>query len=404
MTNRNALHLLAVFVPVLICFSIGRGGAKAHETTADETNRYSSPGPSGQASHRPTYLMLVTFAVPVPRGIGSDNFETKLSVFAASPYDALAVPVADAYDAGPAPGVQDLLPMLMKWRRAANKDIWPWVFLNRLVGAGTPQINPNAKTARFSSIRGLDLEDRFGAKSSFLETWRTALRLAKRVGSPGIVLDLEYYNNYPAYDISRLAGEIGHGPDQTVQLLSALGSQMADIAAKELPNGRILCFNTGLANASAEKIGSKSYYASRSYIALGLMERIRQGRLVLHLIAGGENSLGYCQESVAELERRIRDRQKQYAPLLNKFANILSLGGTITLWGDASAKKGWLAQEECGRASAQTVEELEPYLKILIHSYALTWIYGAGVSDYDPFQAQTSLRFNRTISRARHSP
>ena len=137
------------------------------------------------------YLMLVNTAV------AKHMDAQKMAQFNRSPYDGLAVAFVDAYETSPVPSLVTMRAQITSWKNSAGKDIWPWVYLNRMIGADpSEEGNPLTKTPYFQRFQGLDLEGKTGAQNDFLENWRDALRLAKETRVPGIVCDLEFYNNY----------------------------------------------------------------------------------------------------------------------------------------------------------------------------------------------------------------
>ena len=136
------------------------------------------------------YLMLVNTAM-------ADQMDApKLAQFDRSPYDGLAVSFVNAYDTSPVPSPARMAAQIASWKKSATKQIWPWVYLNRMIGANDAEGNSLTKVPYFQRFQGLDLDDKAGAQNDFLESWRNALRLAKETRVPGIVCDLEFYNNY----------------------------------------------------------------------------------------------------------------------------------------------------------------------------------------------------------------
>jgi hypothetical protein len=145
------------------------------------------------------YLMLVNTAMANQLDV------PKMAQFDRSPYDGLAVSFAGAYDPSPVLTLAPMQTQIASWKKSTRKDIWPWVYLNRMIGANDAEGNPLTKVPYFQRFQGLDLDGKAGAQNDFLENWRNALRLAKQTGVPGIVCDLEFYNNYKAYDLAELA-------------------------------------------------------------------------------------------------------------------------------------------------------------------------------------------------------
>jgi len=86
---------------------------------------------------------------------------------------------------------------------------------------------------------------------------------------------------------------------------------------------------------------------------------------------------------------------------LQKYEGTLELAGTMTLWSDPTAKRGWMKEYPCGSTSAATVEDLQPYLELLLRSYRYNWIYGSGDGGYYAFVPESARRFDTVISKAK---
>jgi hypothetical protein len=341
------------------------------------------------------YLMLVNTAM------ANQMDPPKLSQFDRSPYDGLAVSFAGAYDASPVLSLAPMEAQMASWKKSTAKDIWPWVSLNRMIGANDAEGNQLTKVPYFQRFQGLDLDGKAGAQNDFLENWRNALRLARKTRVPGIVCDLEFYNNYKAYDVAELARMTSMPRADVVNALRQVGARLADISAAEYPGASIWLLFTGYTRPEYRVIEGQPYYLAATYIAEGLLDQIQRDHLPLRVLSGGEVGLGYCHNSVDDLRLAIEKRAAAFAPLLQKYNGILELAGTMTLWSDRSAKKNWVAQGACGASSAATVEDLVPYMELLFRSYRYNWLYGSPNGGYFAFQAASAPRFDAAIAQAK---
>ena len=357
---------------------------------ANPSSRPALPLPLGDH-----YLMLVNTA------IASQMDTPKMAEFDRSPYDGLAVSFADAYDTTPALPISPMKAQLANWKKSTAKEIWPWVYLNRMVGANDAEGNPDSKAPYFQRFQGLDLDAKAGAQNDFLENWRNALRFARETGVPGIVCDLEFYNNYKAYDLSELARMTAEPRQDVLHALRQLGARMAEIGAVEYPGATLWFLFTGFTRPDYRVIDGQPYYFAATYIVEGLLDQIQRERLSLRVLSGGEVGLGYCHNSVDDLRRAIEKRAAAFAPILQKYNGILELAGTMTLWSDRSAKKNWVSQGACGTSSASTVEDLIPYMELLFRSYRYNWLYGSPNGGYFAFQSASAPRFNASIREAK---
>jgi len=380
---RTVLRVTAFRTFVILCVLLTANGALAREQQA-------SAAPLG--AH---YLLLVNTAIA--RQLKPQDF----SAFDASPYDGLAIAFHYNYDTAPVFSSKSMSAQLGEWKRLTGKDLWPWVYINRMLGAAEAASNERVDVPYFHKIRGIDLDDEAGARSDFLQIWKSALRTARENKSPGIVFDPEFYNDHKAYDPAEMARETGKSPEQLIAQLQELGAEMADAAAEQY-KGAVLwfCF-TGFTHKDFKTIGGKSYYPTPVYIAIGLLDQIQKRNYSLRVISGGEGSIGYCHETLRTFQEAIDRRATAFAPILGKYNGILELAGTITLWDERSSKSGFVAEGDCARASASTIEDLQPYLELMLRTYRYNWIYGSTNGGYFAFNPQRNTRIHRVISNAR---
>jgi hypothetical protein len=341
------------------------------------------------------YLMLVNTA------IAGQMDATKLTQFDRSPYDGLAVSFADAYDTSAVLSLPPMKAQIVNWKKSTAKQIWPWIYLNRMIGANEMEGNREDKVPYFRRFQGLDLDGKAGAQNDFLENWRNALRLAKETGIPGIVCDLEFYNNYKAYDLAELSRMTSMPQPAVLNGLNNLGARLADLAATEYPDATLWFLFTGFTRPDYRVIEGQPHYLAATYIMEGLLNQIQKEHLPLHVLSGGEVGLGYCHISVEDLRRSIEKRAAAFSPLLQKYNGILELAGTMTLWSDRSAKKNWVAQGACGTSTAATVEDLIPYMELLFRTYRYNWLYGSPNGGYLAFESTSAPRFDSAIMQAK---
>jgi hypothetical protein len=373
---------LAAFVACSTTYSPFVFNARAEEPK----NAYSLPQ---------RYLLLVNTAIAFMMD------ESKFRQFDKSPYDGIAVAFLHAYDTAVPPSVASMDAKLKEWKRSTQKDIWPWVYANRIIAFSPTENNDHADIPYFKKIQGADLDDKTGALSDFFSLWRNSLAAARDSKVPGVVCDLEFYNNYKEYDPGELARLTGKTPAAAAQSLKNIGAQMARIAAEEYPDATLWFLVTGFTHPDYKTYAGVVYYPSPTYIAMGLLDEISQKQLRLRVITGGEGSLAYCHENLQQFQSAISKRRSDLNSTLQKYQGILQMAGTITLWSDRAAKKGWVNQEPCNTATAGNVEEFEPYLELLFNSYRYNWIYASVDGNYLPFAPESAPRFDAVIRQAR---
>jgi hypothetical protein len=388
------LDLRAVVLP--LCSD----GAPERQTRAANAH-IDSFVPSPVSEEKPLgdhYLMLVNTA------LAPLMTPEKLSQFDKSPYDAIAVAFWHAYDSTKVPSIVEMNSRITEWKQCTKKDIWPWVYINRMLGvdqADTGQNSGYTRNPYFQRIQGADLDDKTGAMTDVLQFWRNNLRAARDSHAPGVAVDLEFYNFHKAYDVGVLARQTGKSPQETVQRLRQFGSRLADIAAAEYPGAVLWFFFTGFGYPELSVIDKQPYYGSPAYIAMGLLDEIQSKHFHLKVLSGGETTLGYCHDSLQQFQDVIEKRAAKFAPHVLKYKGSLELAGTMTLWRDHAGITGWAKDGSCWTSSASTVEDLEPYVELLLKSYRYNWIYAATEVSYFPFQPESAARFNAVINTAK---
>ena len=338
------------------------------------------------------YLLLVNTAVAFMMN------EAKFRQFDKSSYDGLAVAFLHAYDTSEVPSVAQMDADIKEWQTFTHKNIWPWVYINRMIGVSTAEKNWHSDTPYFRKIAGADLDDARGAQSDFLRIWRNSLAAARDSHEPGVVCDLEFYNYYAEYDIGELARQTGKKPAEAAESLRKIGVRMADVASQEYPGATLWFLFTGFTHPGYKTYDGVPYYPSPTYVAMGLLDEIAQQKLRLKVLTGGEGSLNYCHDTLEDLRSAIRKRESDLQPTLRKYEDILEMAGTMTLWSDLAGK-----EHLCKGATAASVEELQPYLELLFRSYRYNWIWGSADGNYRAFEADSAPRFDAMIRRARAS-
>jgi hypothetical protein len=401
----RALITVLMFLPVAPAFADGQAAqrvnvvsryASKQQGSSTRTNvvKRASTKEQAKKSLGDHYLLLVNTA------LAPQMTPAKFAEFDHSPYDGIAVAFWHAYDTAKAASPAEIDSKIAEWKKSTKKDIWPWVYINRMIGVDATEDNSYTKDPYFHRFQGADLDDKAGALSDFLLSWKNNLRAAKDSQEPGIVCDLEFYNYRKEYDIAVLAGQTGKSPHEVAESLHQVGVRMADIAAAEFPEATLWFLFTGFEYLDYYKVADGQHYPSPVYIAMGLLDEIQKRHFPLKVLSGGESSLGYCHESEAQFQEAIQKRAIKFAPQLQKYQGLLELAGTMTLWSEPSGKTGWVKEGACGSALAKTVEDLQPYLELLLKSFRYNWIYGAGDGSYYAFDPQSARRFNAVITKA----
>ena len=348
---------------------------------------------------RRCYLKLITFYT---KPLGQRNAGS-LAVLNESAYAGVAIPMMGSYETDPVPDYGALKPKLAMVREALEIDPWPWVALNRMIGAPTDRRGHAASHATnlayFERIRGMDLDGETGARDDFLKNWRNAVRAACEWKSPGVMLDLEAYNDYRVYNMQWLAERRGETLDQVIAHCERLGADMARTIAEEYPHCLVWSLFSRLERSSVVAGRDKPVFTSSSYITLGMLEYARQNDVPLKYLCGGETTPGYCNKNVDALKAKIAKRDADVAPFLERFSHHFALAGTISPFHDYEVATGWI-QRGYKDSDFRTIEDFEPMFRTLFDAYDWGWIYASSAAKTEPFKPENSARYGEVMRAA----
>jgi hypothetical protein len=360
------------------------------------------------ASSPPHYYgLLVSFFVPALSSLspGEANCSASMgrvvslhdaiAALNESPYPGVAIPLVSQVDTCPL-NYSEFKPAIIdiKATLKSGKTVWPWIFFNRLIGYDNKNGNSHAGVTPapyYQHIKGMDVTGQTQALHDFYDAFRYSLRAAKELNSPGIVVDVEAYNNYKAQGLPALSKFTGLSQDSLQQRLQNIGSNMVGIAKEEYPNAVIWFLWDGLTTEYIHSFKNARYRA-QTYIVLGMLKAAKGQNLPLRIISGGETN-GYCYPSLRSLRTTIIQRKRSYAPLLRQYPNLY-LGGTLTLWLNPHSRKGWLLTKDCGGAGGLGAHQLMGMIDELERSYDYVWIYANSASDYNPYSQSDASKMN----------
>ena len=343
------------------------------------------------------YLLLVSFATTPLDGFGPE----KIRELNLSPYHGVAVRLIHQYDATKYT-LDDFQPHVSRLKMGSEKHIWPWMFFNRFIGyeEGHRAGSKDSSKPYFRNIKGMDLYNETGALQDFFDLWRISLQIARHLGSPGIVVDAEPYNNYSAYLVRYVSSAQGMPGDDVRSSLKAIGARLTDIVDEVYPEATLWFLFTAI---SARTITLKPViswdYRAPAYIVMGMLERAAEKGSRLTLVAGGELA-GYCFKNPDDLDQKIRERKKAFSYALEKYPN-LRLGGTVAPWAEGSSRVGWMVNYlKCRESEFKNITDFRPVFELLMTSYDFMWIYAAGVAPYDPYDHDSASIYNPTLLEA----
>ena len=275
------------------------------------------------------YLLLVSFATTPLDGFGPE----KTRELNLSPYHGVAVRLIHQYDSN-SYTLDHFQPYVAKLKMNSEKHIWPWIFFNRFIGyqEGHRAGSKDSSKPYFRNIKGMDLNNEAGALEDFFDLWRIGLQIAHQLGSPGIVVDGEPYNNYSAYLVRYVASERGTSGEDVRSKLKAIGSRLTDIVDEVYPEATLWFLFTGISARTVTLKPVLSWdYRAPAYIVMGMLERAAEKGSKFTLVAGGELA-GYCFKNREDLDKKIRERKKAFSDALDvpepaAWRNGCSVGG-----------------------------------------------------------------------------
>lgn len=348
------------------------------------------------------YLLLVAFSM-----FSAEKFSQRVPEhLAAGPFDGVSVAYVNAYHADDVDHNQ-IHRQLSDIAKQTNKDVWPIVFLNRIIGSG--DLDPSSKRflekRRFSDINGMELKDGSYALTQYIEILSNSVRFALEKNS-GIVIDIEPYNSKDAYDVRQLAKQLELSEHEVIALLSDLGRQMAKVVSHEKrlasqSNLKIMLLFSGLTTKKKMKDG---VFLKRSvtYVVEGLLAQLSENDEDIEVISGGELSIGYCPKNIDTFKARESKRKKRMEAYQNKY-EFLGTSAPLVLWENKSKTEGWLNQGNCKNSEISSFGELETLAGNVFSTYPIVWVYGTGNSDYKPLMFnETTKAVNETITKIKH--
>jgi len=345
------------------------------------------------------YLQLISFYT---KPLGALRAE-ELAVLNDSAYQGVSVPLLGSYSTEAVPALESLLPAAQALRDASRLDLWPWVSLNRMIGSSpTAAAHTSAAQAReqeyFRRIRGLDLGNEAGARADFLAEWRLAVRLARTWRAPGVTVDFEAYNDYSAYQVPAVAEKRGESVEQVIGACRALGAEMAMVIGAEYPGCIVWSLFSRLEHRQVLPGSAEGLLTTPSYITLGLLEYARDQRVPLRYLCGGETTPGYCSRDLADLQTKIRRREVDLAPYLERFPDHFDLAGTVSPFHDFGLTTGWI-RKGYENSSFRTLPDQEPLFRTLFDAYDWVWIYASSAARTEPYTPANNRLYTEVFAR-----
>ena len=346
------------------------------------------------------YLSLISFYNPTL----FDATPEELAVLNDSAYEAVAIRFWGGYDASAIPPYDELKPHLNRVREALDIDPWPWVFSNRLIGApedGRGHASKNADDPEyFRRIPILDLDNETGARGDFLTMFRHAVRAAREWGVPGVVVDLEAYNNYYAYQVSYVAERRGEHARDVVSKCEGIGADMARICEEEFPECIVWSLFSRLERPTRLAGVTGPVYTTPGHMTLGFLKYAKQHKVPCKFLCGGETTPGYYNPNVERLKARIAGRDAAMAGVMARFPNHLYLAGTISPYHDHRILTDWILRNAGDDPELKTIEDFQPMFRTLFDAYDWVWIYASSAARTQPYNPDNNARYSAVLKAA----
>jgi hypothetical protein len=282
-------------------------------------------------------------------------------------------------------------------------DPWPWVALNRFIGAPADRQGHAASHATnlgyFARIKALDLDNETGAREDMMKQWRLAVRAAREWKSPGIMWDPEAYNDYRAYQVPNVAKARGETVDQVIEKCEKVGADFARIIAEEYPECAVWSLFSRFEHSDAVPGRKDRIFTTPTYIALGMLRYAKEKNVPLKFLCGGETTPGYCNKSVEDLKRKIADRDDAVAPILEEFPDHFFLAGTISPFHDYDICKDWIQKGYKG-TPFKKLQDFQPLFKTLFDAYDWVWIYASSAARTEPYKPENNRMYSEVLRAA----
>lgn len=348
-----------------------------------------------------TYLSLITFYTPHVMNAKAEQ----MAVINGTPYEGVAVPLVGAYDTEPVPDYAAYAEQIAMLKETCEYDVWPWVFSNRIIArveegrthSGVKGPGPEY----FRRINCLDLDDAAGARSDMLKIWRHAVRMARELGAPGIVVDLEAYNNYRTYSLQYVAQHRGETVGKVARACEAIGADLARIVEQEYPRCIVWSLFSRL---KPTDLKADDYQGPLcpvpGHITLGFLRYCKRHRVPAKFLCGGEVEVGYYNPDVDALKKRIAARDAAYEAPLREFPDHFFLAGTISPYHDHTILTSWIKRAAGDDPALKTIEDFQPMFETLFHAYDWVWIYASSAARTMPYDPQRAKTYGDVLRRA----
>ncbi len=350
-----------------------------------------------------THLSLITFYTPQLIELDEEKLE-QLRVLNDSAYAAVAIPLFGSYNTDPIPDFDDLTAKLDMVADALEIEAWPWVSLNRMIGAPEDARGHASTHAErpeyFQAIPMLDLANETGARADFLKMFRIAARAAKRWGSPGLVIDYEAYNNYMAYTMTILAERRGEPLEQTIELCEALGTDMARVLEEEYPECVVWTLFSRLDRPVVVPGHDGLVHPMPGHISQGFLNYAKKHGVPCKYLCGGEVSVGYYNANPEALRAKIAERDMKMAGPLETWPDHLFLAGTISPYHDHTIVTSWVKDRAGDDPELKTIEDFQPMFETLFDAYDWVWIYASSAGRTVPYNPDNNARYSAVYEAA----
>lgn len=361
----------------------------------DSARRYFRSLPTDE---RP-YLNLISFYSSRVR-----NGAEGLRALNGQAFDGVALPLWGAYHHEPIEAFDALCERFADVPEVLEIHPWPWLFLNRMLGLPPEgrrhESIEGTRPEYFARIPTIDLDNTAGAREDFLTMWRHSLRLARRWGAPGVVLDYENYNNYDAYDLQYVARQRGETCEAVAWKLYELGRDMARAIEEEYPEAVVWTLISALQRFEDRPGCSVPIYHTPGYISIGLLDYAAEHDLPCVLVNGGEGLLQYYHPDLAAWRERIRYVDDRLAPAQERWPRNFDLAGCISPYHDAAQLTGWIAQKAGDAPRLRDIDDFVPIFRELMVGHRYVWVYAASASNTNPYDPEIARIYSDALEEA----
>jgi hypothetical protein len=322
------------------------------------------------------YLLLIP-SYPYMRSSATlMTIQQALNKMAENPYQGIAYVAWATGQSHSATGFLDKMLTL----DCKGKHLWPYCMFCEAIDPTT----------------GLDIDGSSGLLSYWYVQFTEALKVARTLNAPGIMIDFEQYTKPELHDMTDVIEDSGLSEAVCISLLRGIGSHMMDLVQEHYPDCIIWPYFNKLVD------GPWHYFPSfDTYVGLGFLDRaVELGSGAKWVIGLGE-WVGEFNRNMTEVESAINAAVAAHQTYLSQYPNNLRLSFEFAPYNGVSNTTGivntWL-NSDLPSVEFTNVSLMAPMLSMMLDNVSYVWVWADSYCGYDPSNPTTSLPFNEMVT------